>query len=281
MFYEKLCTKSEINAIITKGDRMYNINSSINIELTQILYRYHAQPVYHEKNRKTDGFIYYVKGGHTFDFGAYSLCAKAENFIYLPYGETYINRLSEKYTEYYQIDFKLYENGKPVRLFDTAKKFSSESANKALPIIKRMYNAYTSGNIPSTLFCISDIIKIIGIVKSEESMNNDDKSGMDKIRNSVSYISEHYSEDTSVHELAAMSNMCVSNLEKLFKKHFGMSPTAYRNKIRINHAKNLIMGGFSISEAAQMTGFSDYFYFSRVFKRFSGCSPGSFDNDSI
>lgn len=258
---------------------MYNIKSNLNIELTQILYRYNAMPVYHEKSRQTDGFIYYVKGGHTFDFGTSSICTKAENLLYLPYSETYTNHMYDKYTEYYQVDFKLYENGKAVRLFDSAKIFSPECADKALPIIKRIYNAYTNGNPTSTLFCISDVIKLMGIVKSEENSKSDDKNGLDKIRNSVSCITEHYSEDISVEELAAMSNMCVSNLEKLFKKNFGMSPTAYRNKIRIDHAKNLIRGGFSISEAAQMTGFSDYFYFSRVFKRYTGYSPGSLGND--
>ena len=258
---------------------MYNIGSDINIELVRILYRNNAKAVYHEKARQADGFIYYVKGGHTFDFGKSSLCTKAENLVYLPYGETYTNRLTEKYTQYYEIDFKIYDKGKAVRLLDGARIFSNESADKALPVIKRMYNTYVSGGCASMLFCISDIIKIMGIIKSDEHLKRDSKSDVDKIRASVSYISEHYWENTSAAELAEISHMSVSNLEKLFKKSFGMSPVAYRNKIRIDHAKNLLRGGFSISETAHMTGFSDYFYFSRVFKWFAGCSPGSFGND--
>ena len=85
--------------------------------------------------------------------------------------------------------------------------------------------------------------------------------------------------DYTLADLAAMSNMCVSNLEKLFKKNFGLSPGAYRNKLRIEHAKKLLSGGYSISDAAQLTGFSDYFYFSRIFKQFAGCSPGTFKDE--
>ena len=78
-----------------------------------------------------------------------------------------------------------------------------------------------------------------------------------------------------------MSNMCVSNLEKLFKKNFGLSPVSYRNKIRTEHAKKYISGGYSITDTAQMTGFSDYFYFARIFKKFAGCSPGNFKDEGM
>ena len=261
---------------------MLDINiGKIEIKISMVLYRHSALSVYHEKCRHSDGLIYYVKGGHRIDFDSFSIRTEKGNLLYLPCFETYSNELTDKHTEYYQIDFQLYENGKPIRLFDKARIFSDETAEKALPIMRRIYDTYADGESGASLYCISDIIRIIGMVKNEENAKEETKSGIDKIRKSISHIREHYYLNTSCRELAAMSNMCVSNLEKSFKKHFGMSPTAYRNKLRIDHAKRLLSGGYSISETAQMTGFSDYFYFTRVFKRFTGCTPGDFKKSGI
>lgn len=258
---------------------MFNTESgSINIKIETVIYRYNANAIYNEKSRHSDGFVYYVKGGHSFDFSDFSLKTKVGNLLYLPYKACYKNKLTEKCTEYYQIDFLLYQDGIPISLFDKARIFSPESAEKALPLIKRIYDTYSDEGNTSGLFCISDIVRIMGIVKNEEITSKEDKSGIEKIRNTVSHINEYYNLDTPVSELAAMSNMCISNLEKLFKKNFGLTPISYRNKIRIGHAKKLICGGYSITDAALMTGFSDYFYFARIFKKFTGCSPGEFKN---
>lgn len=256
---------------------MYNTESGmISIKIDMVVYRYNATTVYHEKSRHSDSFVYYVKGGHSFDFSDFSLNTRTGNLLYLPYKSCYKNKLTDKCTEYFQIDFLLYQDGVPTCLFDKARVFSSETAEKALPLIRRIYDTYTDEKSSTNLFCISDIIRIMGIVKNEEIADKEEKSGIDKIRNTVSHINEFYNLDTPVSELAAMSNMCISNLEKLFQKNFGLTPVSYRNKVRIYHAKKLISGGYSVTDAALMTGFSDYFYFARIFKKFDGCSPGEF-----
>ena len=259
---------------------MYNFESNFfNIKLTEVLYRYNANSVYHENSRRADGLIYYTKGGHIFNFDEFSLETEAGELLYIPYGEKYTNKIKVKYTEYYQIDFVLYDGENPVRLFDKATLFSRECADRVLPYVKRAYDKYADADVSSRLFCISDVVKILGITECEKNSQQNETNGMEKIRNTISYISEHYTLNTSVGELAAMSNMCVSNLEKLFRKNFGMSPIAYRNKLRIERAKNLIRGGFTVSEAANMSGFSDYFYFVRMFKKYEGYTPGTLKDE--
>lgn len=260
--------------------KMFDINTDrIEIQITTVLYRHNAMPVYHEKCRHSDGFIYYVKGGHRIHFDSFSIETEKGNLLYLPVNEAYYNELTDKHTEYYQIDFQLYKDGRPVRFFDKARIFSSETAEKALPIMRKIYDTYSDGERSAFIYCIADILRIIGIIKSEETQKAEAETGIDKIRKSISHIREHYYLDTPLDELAAMSNMCASNFGKLFKKHFGISPVVYRTRLRIEHAKKLLSGGYSISESAQMTGFSDYFYFARIFKKYAGCTPGKFKND--
>ena len=60
-----------------------------------------------------------------------------------------------------------------------------------------------------------------------------------------------------------------------FKEEIGMTPLEYLTQIRIEQAKSYLINSniYSISEIADMCGFSDQYYFSRVFKKTVGVSP--------
>ena len=61
---------------------------------------------------------------------------------------------------------------------------------------------------------------------------------------------------------------------RLFKEELGMSPLQYLITLRIAHAKNLITyEKKSVSEVASESGFSDIYYFSRMFKKATGFTP--------
>lgn len=66
-------------------------------------------------------------------------------------------------------------------------------------------------------------------------------------------------------------------LRKLFKKEVGITPLEYLTGMRMKKAEALLNAmrseEYSITEIAQMCGFDDPLYFSRVFKKNFGCSP--------
>ncbi len=69
---------------------------------------------------------------------------------------------------------------------------------------------------------------------------------------------------------------CSSYFRKLFKKSTGHSPISYFNHLRIEYAKRQIQqyyGVRSMQEVALSSGFSDPYYFSRVFKQYAGVNP--------
>ncbi len=69
-------------------------------------------------------------------------------------------------------------------------------------------------------------------------------------------------------------------LRKLFKKEVGVSPLEYMTALRMKSAETLLTAmwtnEYSISEIAQMCGYEDALYFSRVFKKYYGCAPSNF-----
>ena len=69
-------------------------------------------------------------------------------------------------------------------------------------------------------------------------------------------------------------------LRKQFQEKIGLTPLKYLTALRMKKAKSMLTAGggleHSIAEVAESCGFKDALYFSRVFKKYYGCSPSDF-----
>lgn len=70
---------------------------------------------------------------------------------------------------------------------------------------------------------------------------------------------------------------CEDYLRRRFRRAAGQTPTEYLLSLRLSHARMLLARGsassMSVHEVALLSGFYDAAYFSRVFRRQTGCSP--------
>lgn len=90
------------------------------------------------------------------------------------------------------------------------------------------------------------------------------------------YILSHYNMKIDIEHLSNMVDLNPVYFGSLFHKHNQCTVKEYINTIRINNAENLLLnGGNSVSEAAEICGFNDIFYFSRVFKTIKGFPPSA------
>lgn len=114
--------------------------------------------------------------------------------------------------------------------------------------------------------------KYFHIPESMETLTTYDNS-LQYTRHILNYISHHYNSSISLEILAKETGLTKSYLCQVFKKHTGCTITRYINRLRCYRAISLIETGMSVTEAAFEVGYSDYNYFSRIFKKIIGITP--------
>ena len=105
----------------------------------------------------------------------------------------------------------------------------------------------------------------------------------DKINNAVYYIHEHYTEqDFEYNKLHTLCNISYTYFKKLFVARFGTTPSNYIKSLKIQRACDLLLAKeFSVTEIAQICGFSDVYYFSKIFKSCKGVSPSQYLKQNV
>jgi two-component system response regulator YesN len=98
-----------------------------------------------------------------------------------------------------------------------------------------------------------------------------------EITDTLRYINLHFERDLSLKEIADEVRLTPNYFSSLFVKETGHHVVDYIQLLRIEKAKSMLSQTFHKSyEIAMMTGFTDYSYFSRVFKKVTGYNPREF-----
>ena len=88
------------------------------------------------------------------------------------------------------------------------------------------------------------------------------------------YIDLHFKEPLTLEQLAEEGHINKFYLSHAFKREYGISPINYMISRRIEESKYLLAEtDLSMSQIAQLLGFSSLSYFSQVFRRTQNCSP--------
>jgi two-component system response regulator YesN len=92
------------------------------------------------------------------------------------------------------------------------------------------------------------------------------------------FLREHFTKNISLEEISRHFNFTPSYLSKIFIKYTGEPPSRYLITLRINEDKYLLTHypHLSVKEVGKRVGYSDQFYFSRIFKQMTGVTPSEF-----
>jgi AraC-like DNA-binding protein len=96
------------------------------------------------------------------------------------------------------------------------------------------------------------------------------------VRRAMAYIHKHYAEPFSRHEMARQLGLSERYLTRCFHREMNITPVEYLNRYRLKEAKGLLGTGANVTETAMAVGFSSVSYFTRLFEKEVGVSPGAY-----
>ena len=98
----------------------------------------------------------------------------------------------------------------------------------------------------------------------------------------LNYLNSEYASNITGELLEKEFGGNFDYMNRTFKKVTGETIFRYLNRVRINHAKTLILNTpLKMSVIGTRVGFSDEYYFSRVFKKYTGKSPTEYAREGM
>jgi len=97
-----------------------------------------------------------------------------------------------------------------------------------------------------------------------------------RVKQAIRFLTEKYAEHLTISQVAEVVSLNPVYFGALFKKETQTTFRDYLNSIRLNHAEDMLRTGkWNVTEVAQNCGFTDVFYFSRLFKKYKGIPPST------
>lgn len=95
----------------------------------------------------------------------------------------------------------------------------------------------------------------------------------------MKYVNTYYHENITLRDVAKIVSLNPNYVSQLFKKAAGTTFSHYLTNLRITNAKKMLTTtDISINEISMKTGFNDYFYFLKTFKKYTGHTPSEYRN---
>lgn len=136
---------------------------------------------------------------------------------------------------------------------------------------EKMIEAHIHGNIPQTS------VRLWQIFLECAQNAQDDKVSNGYVEQIQNYVRQHYIDGFTSVQIQEACGLSYKYAGTLFKEVTGQTIKEYQCTLRLRKAEQLLKEtNKSITEIAQLTGFSDVFYFSKIFHRKKGCPPGEY-----
>ncbi|MCL2764951.1 MAG: helix-turn-helix domain-containing protein [Treponema sp.] len=99
------------------------------------------------------------------------------------------------------------------------------------------------------------------------------------LRKAETFILENFTRKISLKEISAVAGLSPPYFSTIFKEEMGENLSKYLNRLRVEKASRLLLETeMSLSEIASCCCFEDQSWFSKIFKAYTGISPGKYRN---
>ena len=148
-------------------------------------------------------------------------------------------------------------------------------------VIQNIIQKYDHGKPGTDYFCHAQTQLLLTRIGQEIFSDTAVSKNAARAEKIAAQLRSHPEQELSNGVLAEQYGISQCHLIRLFKEETGLPPRKYRNRMRMERAKQLLSDTeLNINEVSDMLGFSDPLYFSRLFKKTVGLSPSRYRQDS-
>jgi YesN/AraC family two-component response regulator len=170
--------------------------------------------------------------------------------------------------------------------FGVLEALRASEATRNIPVIVLTAQALTADDMTRLNQTVVSVLEK-GVFSAEETLahvaaalaraDKASSAAQRLVRQAMAYLHEHYAETVSRDQVARAVHVSENYLTNCFHHELGLSPMTYLARYRVKQARALLeTSALNITEVALAVGFSDSAYFSRVFQREMGVSPGAY-----
>jgi AraC-like DNA-binding protein len=217
--------------------------------------------------------MFYTKGDTYLTFNGKRIHMRVSDILYLPKGivnADYYVDITEKfalYNVYFDTDEEMPQV--PIHI--------SSVPNEVGNVYEKLYNEWLAKKDGYYFKSVQDFYRILEMIKKHRRKYNT-KAKFKCLAEAEDYISCHYYKtDFKYEKLHELSGVSYSYFNKLFNDKYGMPPVKFVTHLKIKRACELLKSGtFTATQVSEMCGFENVYYFSNVFTKNMGISPGKF-----
>lgn len=233
------------------------------------------QGYYLTKSRHSDCFVYVLTGGARYTFGDRQVDAKPGGILYLAHRSQYEIRVEVPNYTFIFVDF-FFENPEQI-VFENA--FYEHPRVQALDQkFMEMHRLWPTGTLSDKVYCGSVLYLIYSQIIATSVLSYMPSSRKEQLESTARYIYDHFGDsELSVDMLARRTQLSQVHFRRLFKQLYNTNPARFINEVRINQAKQLLTDkSLSVQEISERCGFTNAYYFARVFRSITGISPTAY-----
>lgn len=239
-----------------------------------------GREIYRPKGREDWLLFYVAKESEAFHFPDKNVIAEEGSFVLFAPGEIqhHVNE-GGKTAEFYYVHFECDALPEGITL-STSEVYSLPPRKRFGAIFEEIIEEVLQKRPHYEMLCISRLLYVLSLIQREATqIDHSADKAWHSVARALQHMNRYFDSNLSLEEYAAMCCMSKYHFLRIFKQVTGVTPMEYRNRVRIDHAKELLTNSyFSISEIAEALGYTSLAYFSVQFKRAVGISPIQYQN---
>ncbi|MED1793255.1 AraC family transcriptional regulator [Brevibacillus nitrificans] len=151
-----------------------------------------------------------------------------------------------------------------------------------LATVEKLYQQWLTNSSLDKLHAKALFHQFIFETLQQLSVHKETATSQRLLEQAIQFMEENYAQKISLDVLANQLGCNARQLQRLFKAELQIGPMEYLLRLRLEKAKDLLTRMQApLIQIAEAVGYSDSYYFSRMFKKYSGLSPSQFREQAV